>query len=120
MFRFLSTLLLALTLAACGGQQQRVVGLEESTTLIIRGEGLVGATVSVGDGFRRTIAENDLTAYELGVLGAKDSENERLETITLKVDAGDQRVTVQQSGRVLVDKTMYFTDGQTREVRVTQ
>lgn len=114
-------LLIALAfLSACGGQQQKAAGITEDTMLIVRGEQLVGLTVSVGDQFRKTLSSEDLTQFELGVLGAKDSENERLETVTLKVDEGEQKITVSNGGVMLVDRSMYFSKGQTRELRIRQ
>ncbi|GHD20873.1 hypothetical protein GCM10007052_30950 [Halioglobus japonicus] len=86
--------------------------------LVLRSEVLVGSTITIGESFRKVVNESDLTPYEIGVLGAKDRENENLETITLKVDEGSQRITVQKNSQVVVDKTMYFSKGQTREIRV--
>lgn len=105
-------------LAACGGQQQRAGGIQEETMLIIRSEQLVGATVSVQPAFERVITEQDLTPYGMGVAGATDREEERLETLTIKVDAGTHRVKVTRGGNVVLDKELYFSQGQTRELRV--
>ncbi len=110
--------LLTALLAGCGGYQERTVGVEEETLLIIRGETLVGLTVSLDDGFTKVVGEDDLTEYKMGILGAANSEEEDLETITLKVDSGQHRVTVSRAGTTLLDKMVHFTNGQTRELRV--
>lgn len=105
-------------LAGCGGYQERTVGLEEETMLVIRGESLVGLTVSIDSGFSTVISKEDLTKFKMSVLGAANSENEDLETITLKVDSGEHRVTVSGGGTTHLDKVLHFTHGQTRELRI--
>lgn len=120
MTRYIFFFMALALLSACGGQQQKTAGIAEETMLIVRGEQLVGLTVSVGGQFRKTLSSSDLTAYELGVLGAKDGENERLQTVTLKVDEGEQKVTVSDGKVMLVDRSMYFSKGQTRELRIRQ
>jgi hypothetical protein len=115
---FLVALIAMLT--ACGGTQHRTSGLEESTMLIIRGETLVGLTVSIEPGITRVIQEQDLTPYSMGVLGAKDKEEESLETVTFKVETGQLNVKVSRGGAVIVSRQMQFSHGQTRELRITK
>ena len=114
----LFVILIATVMVGCGAQQQRVAGIEEDTTLILRGETLVGMTVSVTPGFSRVIGEDDLTKFTMGIGGVTDSENQNLETITLKVESGLQRLTVTQNGSIILDKELHFTHGQTREMRI--
>jgi len=114
----LFVIVIATVLVGCGAQQQRVAGIEEDTTLVIRGETLVGLTVSVTPGFSRVIGEDDLTKFTMGIAGATDSENQNLETITLKVESGLQRLTVTKNGSIILDKELHFTNGQTREMRI--
>ena len=111
-------ILLAALLVACGARQERVSGIEEDTTLIVRGETLVGLTVSVTPGFSRVITKDDLTKFTMGIALAADSEIQNLETITLKVESGLQRLTVVKNGSTILDKELHFTNGQTREMRV--
>jgi hypothetical protein len=115
---FLVALIAMLT--ACGGTQHRTSGIEESTMLIIRGETLVGLTVSIEPGITRVIQEQDLTPYSMGVLGAKDKEEESLETVTFKVETGQLNVKVSRGGAVIVSRQMQFSHGQTRELRITK
>lgn len=107
-------------LSACGGTAQRTSGIEENTMLIIRGETLVGLTVSIEPGITRTIQETDLTPYKLGVLGAADKEEEKLQTVTFKVEDGLLKVTVTRGGMVIVTRQMQFSHGQTREIRINK
>lgn len=109
---------LAAILVGCGAHQERASGIEEDTTLIIRGETLVGLTVSVTPGFSRVIGEEDLTKFTMGIAGVADSENQNLETITIKVESGLQRLTVTKNGAIILDKELHFTNGQTREMRI--
>lgn len=116
--RNLFVIIIATVLVGCGAQQQRVAGIEEDTTLVIRGETLVGLTVSITPGFSRVIGEDDLTKFTMGIAGATDSENQILETITLEVESGLQRLTVTKNGSIILDKELHFTHGQTREMRI--
>ena len=116
--RNLFVIVIATVLIGCGAQQQRVAGIEEDTTLVIRGETLVGLTVSVTPGFSRVIGEDDLTKFTMGIAGSTDSENQNLETITLKVESGLQRLTVTKNGSIILDQELHFTNGQTREMRI--
>jgi len=79
---------------------------------------LVGLTVSVTPGFSRVIGGDDLTEFTMGMGGVTDSENQNLETITLKVESGLQRLTVTKNGSIILDKELHFTHGQTRELRI--
>lgn len=116
--RITLTLVFMTLLAGCGAYQERTTGIEEETTLVIRGESLVGLTVSLDTGFSTVIGEDDLTEFKMGILGAANSEAEDLQTITLKIDSGQHRVTVSGSGKTHLDKVLHFTHGQTRELRI--
>lgn len=113
---FLFALITMLT--ACGGTQHRTTGIEESTMLVIRGETLVGLTVSIEPGITRLIQKDDLTPYSMGVLGAKDKEEENLETVTFKVETGLLDIKVSKAGAVILSRQMQFSQGQTRELRI--
>ena len=102
---------LALWLSACGGLQKYEAGITQQATLIIR-------SVDVGPRFSMLVSKADLTAYEFGVLGAKDSENEGLQTIVLEVDSGTQPIKVSDGDVVVYSKSLYFSDGQTRDIRI--
>jgi len=56
----------------------------------------------------------------MGVLGAKDKEEESLETVTFKVETGQLNVKVSRGGAVIVSRQMQFSHGQTRELRITK
>lgn len=118
--RTLVSLLLLTLLAGCGAYEERTIGIDEQTTLVVRSESLVGATVAIDDGFSMVVSEDDLTKYTMGVLGATDRENENLETITISIDPGTRRVRVSRGDTVLADKQFHFTQGQTRELRIRQ
>jgi len=118
--RITLTIVFMALLAGCGGYQERTVGVEEETALVIRGESLVGLTVSIDSGFTTVIGEDDLTKFKMGILGSTNSEAEDLETITLKIDSGQHRIIVSGADTTHLDKVLYFTHGQTRELRIRQ
>jgi len=118
MLKVVSVFLVSLVLTACGGAQQTIYGVEESTQLVIRSESLVGKIVSVGDQFSLVVAKENLTPFKMGILGSKDTENEKLETLVFEVDAGTVRVSVMNGRNRIFDKELYFGKGQTRVVRI--
>lgn len=111
-------LIMALALTACGSIEQRSVGIEADTLLVIRGELLVGLTVEVEPGFSRRLVASDLTDYKGAVLGAKDRDEEGFQTVTLKIDKGNHQITVSSGNSIMVNQEMYFAEGQTRELRI--
>jgi len=109
---------MVVVLAGCGAQQKRTFGLEEESLLVVRAVQLVGATVTVEPAFRRSITKEDLTPFQMGIAGAKDPEEQNLETITVKVTPGTHRVRVEKDGKVLLEQELFFSQGQTRELRI--
>lgn len=105
-------------LAGCGAQQKRTYGIEEESRLVVRAEQLVGATMTIEPSLRKSITKEDLTPYQMGIAGAKDPEEQNLETITVKVAPGTHRVKLERDGVVLLDQELYFGQGQTRELRI--
>lgn len=105
-------------LAGCGAQQKRAYGIEEESRLVVRAEQLVGATVTIEPSFQKAITKDDLTPYQFGIGGVKDPEEQNLETITVKVAPGTHRVKIERNGAVLLDQQVYFSQGQTRELRI--
>jgi hypothetical protein len=105
-------------LAGCGAQQQLVTAAPEKTEIVVLGPKLVGATISIGETFKTTVRREDLVTYRMGVLGATDKDDERLERIAVTVDPGTHRVRIVQAGKVLFDDTLYVGRGQVREARL--
>ena len=114
---FFAVLALVL-LAGCGAQRQLVTAAPEKTEVVVMGPQLVGSTISVGESFKTTVRREDLTPYRMGVLGAADKEEERLQRVAVTVDPGAHRIRVERAGSVLFDETLYVGRGQVREVRV--
>ena len=110
--------MLVFALSACGAYNEKTTGIEEDTILVLRSESLVGLSVEITPSFSRVVTKGDLTKFTMGLAGVTDSENQNLETITLKVESGTQRLTIRQNGTTVYDKSMYFTRGQTRELRI--
>jgi hypothetical protein len=103
-------------ISACGSFQPMSQGIEEDNRLVIRGHRLVGLTVSIDDEFTLQILKSDLEPFKLGVLGATDSDAEDMQTIVLKVDAGMRLVKVRKGSSVIVQRSLQFSQGQTREI----
>jgi len=109
---------LALVLSACGAYNEKTAGIEEDTILVLRSESLVGLSVEITPSFSRVVTAEDLTKFTMGMAGVRDSENQNLETITLKVESGTQRLTIHQNGATVYDRELHFAHGQTRELRI--
>lgn len=105
-------------LAGCGAQQQRSYGIDENTRLVVRSEQLVGTTLTIAPSFTKTITREDLTPYEFGIGGVKDKEVQNLETITVNVTPGAHHVKVERNGVAVLEQDLYFSQGQTRELRI--
>ncbi len=118
MFRLISLLAVLFVTSACGTVQNREFGLIEPAKLVIRSEILVGTTITVGDSSPLFVSKEDLTNYEMGILGAKDRENEMLQTLVIEITEGTQQVTIKEGQYILFDKKLYVGKGQTRELRV--
>jgi len=107
-------------LSSCGGRQVSQGGVESATELHLFGEALVGLKLSV-EGIREdVIDEDDLQPYPISVLGAHDTELERLEHVKVVMRSGSHRIVVSREGVTVFDRTMYFGDGQHREIRLNQ
>ena len=110
--------MLALILSACGAYNEKTAGIEEDTILVLRSESLVGLSVEITPSFSRVVTANDLTKFTMGMAGVTDSENQNLETITLKVESGTQRLTIRRNGATVYDRDLHFAHGQTRELKI--
>ena len=110
-------ILLATMLAACGGRQQSQSGVEPDTVLHLYGADLVGAEVAVA-GKVVLVSESDLVPYPIPVGGAKDVEKERLQHVVIRLNPGTHHLVIRRDSGVLVDRQLYFSNGQTRELRV--
>ena len=120
MGRIFFSCFLACCLSSCGGVQKYQAGIDERATLIVRSEILIGHTVEVGQAFNLLVSKADLSPYQLGVLGAKDSVNEGLQAIVLEVESGSQLIKISIGSTPVYEKTLYFSAGQTREIRIRQ
>lgn len=110
--------MLAIVLSACGAYNEKATGIEEDTILVLRSESLVGLSVEISPNFSRVVTKDDLTKFTMGIGGVSDSENQNLETITLKVESGAQRLTIRRNGVAVYDRDLHLVRGQTRELRI--
>ena len=109
---------LAFVLSACGAYDERTTGIEEDTMLVLRSESLIGLSIEITPNFSKVITEEDLAEFTMGIGGVNDRENQNLETITLKVEDGTQRLTIRRGGETVYNRDVHFTSGQTRELRI--
>lgn len=112
----LTALLVVVTLTSgCGGFRKEARSLESTTGLLIFSEDLVGATVTVDGGPPKTISRKDLRKYEVGLLGVKDSTEERMDTVFLEVEPGKHTFSLSTpSGKTKIEM-MYFSADQIRK-----
>lgn len=119
----ISELKLALTclsmmfLIACTGApiQNTAVGKSEGAKIIVIADDLAGASVSIGSSSFK-VGKEDLTEYEMGVLGAADKAIENMDILQLPVSPGNVNLTIKKGGVVLFDEIIYINRGQTREI----
>ena len=104
-------------MVACTGAptQNTAVGKSEGAKIIVIADDLVGASVVVGSTSFR-VEKEDLTDYEMGVLGAADKGIENMDVLQLPVSPGDVNLTIKKAGVVLFNKTVYINRGQSREI----
>lgn len=104
-------------IVACTGApiQNTAVGKSEGAKIIVIADDLVGASVVVGSTSFR-VDQEDLTDYEMGVLGAADKAIENMDVLQLPVSPGDVNLTIKKAGVVLFDKSIYINRGQSREI----
>lgn len=91
-------LMLSVMISACGSSNEGVMVSEKKSFVYFTGNAL-GASATVGDSLPFVIEK----------LGQQN---------IYKVATGKQRVTVQKSGVVLVDRIVLLGDGQTKEFHV--
>tara|TARA_R110002072_G_scaffold86438_1_gene195029 strand:- start:558 stop:923 length:366 start_codon:yes stop_codon:yes gene_type:complete len=109
-----------LTLAACGGQQEKSSGLEEGVLLLLKSEVLVGSEIMV-DGKRMLIVTaDDLYTGVTKVWGTKKREDDKLQKVALELTPGSHTVSVLINGAQIYASELYFSAGQTRDIRIRQ
>jgi hypothetical protein len=116
--RSLIAIFALIVLSGCGAQKQLVTAAPEKTEIQVLARQLVGSVIRIGDSYQTTVRREDLVPYRMGVLGATDKDDERLERVAVVVDPGTHRVRVERDGKVLHEQTLYIGRGQVREVRV--
>lgn len=104
-----------LLIGGCGGIQQQSTGIEESTLLTVYAEKLTGARIQINDQPPVALKREDLLDYELGILGAKDSNRERLDAYRVPLIAGSHEVAITLPSGKTHRRQMYFSTGQHRE-----
>lgn len=104
-------------LMACGAPVKRTeMGLENVTQVVVVADTLVGSRLQVGDNLDVTIEKAMLDKYTKGVLGAADRPEEKLQSVTVKVDPGSHLIRLITNGRVVINKTVYLSEGQTTRI----
>lgn len=108
---------LAILLAACGAPVKRTeMGLENVTQIVVVADQLVGSRVQVDDNLDVIVNKSMLDKYTMGVLGAADPAEENYQAISIKVDPGTHQLRVTSGGSVVIDKSVYVSEGQTTKV----
>lgn len=107
-----------LTLAACGGQQEKSVGLEEGVMLLLKSEALVGSEIMVDDKRVLIVTKDDLYTGVTKVWGTKKREDNKLQKVAIELTPGSHTVSVLSDGVPIYSSELYFSAGQTREIRI--
>jgi hypothetical protein len=112
---------IAFLITGCGAAVQKsTTGYVEETRLLIRADKLVGLNVSIGDIVNKDVEKTDLEKYRLGVWGAKNTERENQQTAIFIVEKGEHQVLVTDGDTVVYDAVLFFSNEQTREIRIKQ
>lgn len=116
--KILSALFVLLSLAGCGApMENRSVGIEQPTQLIIVGFDLVGATLLI-DESRLTLSSEMKKPFRLGIAGSKDTDRQKQDIFYIPLDPGKHSLAIEKPGKVLLRKDIYLSEGQSREVLV--
>lgn len=119
MKKILFIILLSSFLFGCGASVNTTSGQENQQYIILMAENLVGYKVSVGKAVNYKILSEDLMPYEMGLLGVTDSEDEKLESLKIKIDKGTHNLKVKnKAGKVIYSKDIYLSAGQIRKVKI--
>lgn len=105
---------LLIMMTACGGFRKEATGIEESTSIVLMAPDLVGASVST-DGFKIKITDADLRDYDIGILGVKDSPEERMDAFVIPLSQGTHSLSVTLPTGQVVTKDFYLATGQMRK-----
>lgn len=117
MMKKIILVMLSALMVACGAPIKRTeVGLENITQIVIVADTLVGSRLQVGDNLNVTLEKSMLDKYTKGVLGAADRPEESMQSVTVKVDPGTHLVKLTTAGRVVINKNVYVSEGQTTKV----
>jgi len=112
---------IAFLITGCGSAiQKSTSGYVEETRLLLRADKLAGLNVSIGDIVNKDVVKADLEKYRLGILGAKNSERENLQSAIFIIEKGEHQVLVTDGNTVVYDEVLFFSHGQTREIRIKQ
>ncbi|WP_394130174.1 hypothetical protein [Shewanella maritima] len=118
--KYLIAIVTALFLTACGSNVQHTQsGLEHEQKIVLIADQLVGLTISVGKVANHTIVKSDLTPYKTGVAGAADAADENKQILSIKVDKGNHKLSIQNAhGTTILAKELYLASGQIRTIRL--
>jgi hypothetical protein len=103
-------------LVACGAPvQQTATGVSQPTQIVVIADDLINAVVQIEDESFR-VDKSRLTKYRMGVFGASDRDIEKMDILQLPVSPGDVQLKISKDGKTLINRKLYMTQGQTREI----
>ena len=102
--------------SGCGAPlQTRAIGLEQTTKLSILGKDLSGAIITI-NGVSTELGKANQIPFTMGVAGSKDSPRQQLESYSIEVAPGKNKVTLRLRGQLIFEDELYLSDGQMREI----
>lgn len=117
-FSSLTLLLILGFVAGCAAAPRiTVMGTDEVTSILLVGE-LLGGTVQLGNGFSRTISEDDLQKSITNIYSVKDSPDQKLDRVLLNVDPGEMELSFTRRDGKVFERRIYVSPGITNEVRI--
>ena len=107
-----------LVLVGCSGTPTTTTLARDETTSILLVGHLVGGVVEFGNGFKKTIKEDDLLDPPVSIITVKDSVYQQLEKALFRVEPGELIVNFVASDGTKKNRRIFAVPGITNEVRL--
>lgn len=107
-------LIVGFFVTACGSPViTKQSGINETQSIYLVADNLVGYQVSVGHIKDHRITSGDLTDDPLSIVTSADSKLQNSDVLEINVSKGDNFIKVKnKTGKVIYSKNMYFSAGQ--------
>jgi hypothetical protein len=119
MNKLITMVVVSILLTACGAPaitSNQSISQQAGVRLV--SNELVGSQVIIDGRSGVEIVKSSLVKYTMGVAGAADAEEEGLDVYVIDLMPGMHTIIVLKNGVTILEKELYLSDGQTKELRV--